>query len=105
MRDGRSATYPARVGLAVLLSLTALASCSSIAPGVENTGSIHDIGTRSRIQDLAAWNIDVAPDGRGLPAAAATSHRRARIAAKCARATARRGRAVSADPLSAAWAR
>jgi cytochrome c len=67
MRDGHSLRTPARVMLAALLSLTALTSCSSIAPGVENTGSIRDIGTPLTEQDLAAWNIDVAPDGRGLP--------------------------------------
>ena len=28
----------------------------------------HDIGTPLTADEIAPWNIDVAPDGRGLPA-------------------------------------
>ncbi|MFM0155174.1 cytochrome c [Paraburkholderia sediminicola] len=69
MRDGRSPIrMRARVALIALLSLAALASCSTIAPGGQDTEVSHDIGTPLTEQDLTAWNIDVAPDGRGLPA-------------------------------------
>ena len=70
MRDGRRLrgmpARTARTALAVLVSLSALASCSSIAPGDQSARSIHEIGTPLTDQDLAAWNIDIAPDGRGL---------------------------------------
>jgi len=89
MRDGRRLTgmpaRTARTALAVLVSLSALASCSSIAPGDQSGRSIHEIGTPLTDQDLAAWNIDVAPDGRGLPAGSGDVATGAHIfAAKCA---------------------
>ena len=89
MRDGRRLrgmpARTARTALAVLVSLSALASCSSIAPGDQSGRSIHEIGTPLTDQDLAAWNIDIAPDGRGLPAGSGDVATGAHIfAAKCA---------------------
>jgi hypothetical protein len=55
---------------AALTALIALASCSSISPDgprAQRTGTSHEIGSPLTDQDLAAWNIDVAPNGRGLP--------------------------------------
>ncbi|SOE71698.1 Cytochrome C oxidase, cbb3-type, subunit III [Burkholderia sp. OK233] len=100
MRDGPSPGTPARLMLAALLSLTALTSCSSIAPGVENTGLIHDIGTPLTDQDLAAWNIDVAPDGRGLPAGSGDVATGAHVfAAKCAACHGAQGQGGLGDQL------
>ncbi|MFM0731315.1 cytochrome c [Paraburkholderia sediminicola] len=86
MRDGgRSIRTRARVALIALLSLAALASCSTIAPVGQHAEASHDIGTPLTEQDLAAWNIDVAPDGRGLPAGSGDVATGAHVfATKCA---------------------
>ncbi|MFM0501647.1 c-type cytochrome [Paraburkholderia caffeinilytica] len=100
MRDGRSARTPARVVLAALISLASLASCSSIAPGVQNAGLVGDIGTPLTDQDLAAWNIDVAPDGRGLPAGSGDVATGAHVfATKCAACHGAQGEGGLGDPL------
>ena len=100
MRDGRSLRRPSRVALAVLLSLSALASCSSIAPGDQSARAVHDIGTPLTDQDLAAWNIDVAPDGRGLPAGSGDVATGAHIfAAKCAACHGEQGQGGLGDQL------
>ena len=104
MRDGRRLTgmpaRTARTALAVLVSLSALASCSSIAPGDQSSRSIHDIGTPLTEQDLAAWNIDVAPDGRGLPAGSGDVATGAHIfAAKCAACHGAQGQGGLGDQL------
>ncbi|MGB8417767.1 c-type cytochrome [Paraburkholderia sp.] len=100
MRKGRSMRTPVRVALAALLSLTALASCSSIAPGGQYAEASHDIGTSVTDQDLAAWNIDVAPDGRGLPAGSGDVATGAHLfAAKCAACHGAQGQGGLGDPL------
>jgi mono/diheme cytochrome c family protein len=103
MRDGRWKPVPARLALAALLSLAALASCSSIAPGMQNAQSAnvaHDIGTPVTEQDLAAWNIDVAPDGRGLPPGSGDVATGAHIfAAKCAACHGAQGEGGLGDAL------
>ena len=100
MRKGRSMRTPVRDALAALLSLTALASCSSIAPGGQYAEASHDIGTPVTDQDLAAWNIDVAPDGRGLPAGSGDVATGAHLfAAKCAACHGAQGQGGLGDPL------
>ncbi|MFL9907164.1 c-type cytochrome [Paraburkholderia sp. RL17-337-BIB-A] len=100
MRDRHSLPRPARVALAVLLSLTALASCSSIAPGELNAGTQYGIGTPLTDQDLAAWNIDIAPDGRGLPPGSGDVATGAHLfAAKCAACHGARGEGGLGDQL------
>jgi hypothetical protein len=100
MRNGRSMRTPTRVALAALLSLTALASCSSIAPGGQYAEASHDIGTPLTDKDLAAWNIDVAPDGRGLPAGSGDVATGALVfAAKCAACHGAQGQGGLGDPL------
>jgi mono/diheme cytochrome c family protein len=100
MRKGRSMRTPVRVALAALLSLTALASCSSIAPGGQYAEASQDIGTPVTDQDLAAWNIDVAPDGRGLPAGSGDVATGAHLfAAKCAACHGAQGQGGLGDPL------
>jgi S-disulfanyl-L-cysteine oxidoreductase SoxD len=104
MRDGRqSKRAPARMArtaLAALLPLAALASCSSMAPGDPTTGAGREIGTPLTEQDLAAWNIDVAPDGRGLPAGSGDVATGARVfAAKCAACHGAQGEGGLGDPL------
>lgn len=84
-----------------LLSLIALAACSSIAPGEPQAGaSGHDIGTPVTEQDLAAWNIDIAPDGRGLPAGSGDVATGAHVfAEKCAACHGAEGQGGLGDPL------
>ncbi|MFL9947617.1 cytochrome c [Paraburkholderia agricolaris] len=104
MRDGRSSirtpARTARTALAVLLSLSALASCSTVAPGDRSAGGGHEIGSPLTEQDLAAWNIDVAPDGRGLPAGSGDVATGAHVfAAKCAACHGAQGEGGLGDQL------
>ncbi|PNE55803.1 cytochrome c [Paraburkholderia fungorum] len=104
MRNGRSSIRKrarmARTALAVLLSLSALASCSTVAPGDRSAGAGYEIGTPLTEQDLAAWNIDVAPDGRGLPAGSGDVATGAHVfAAKCAACHGAQGEGGLGDQL------
>jgi cytochrome c len=100
MREKLSRYTLARAALAVLLSLAALTSCSSVTPGVRNVDASHDIGTPLSGQDLAAWNIDVAPDGRGLPAGSGDVATGAHIFAdKCAACHGAQGQGGLGDQL------
>jgi len=90
----------ARVRLAASLALLALASCASISPDARNSTPTHDIGTPLTDSQLAAWNIDVAPDGRGLPAGSGDVATGARVfAAQCAACHGARGEGGLGDPL------
>lgn len=90
----------ARVRLAASLALLALASCASISPDARNSTTTHDIGTPLTDSQLAAWNIDVAPDGRGLPAGSGDVATGARVfAAQCAACHGARGEGGLGDPL------
>ncbi|SMG53355.1 c-type cytochrome [Paraburkholderia susongensis] len=100
MRDGRSRHGFVRVALVPLLALTALAACSSIAPDVQSVAAGHGIGTPLGERELAAWNIDVAPDGQGLPAGSGDVATGARLfAAKCAMCHGALGEGGLGDPL------
>ncbi|MFM0397508.1 c-type cytochrome [Paraburkholderia phytofirmans] len=100
MREALFRCKSVRVALTALLSLTALTSCSSVAPSARNAEANHDIGTPLTAQDLAAWNIDVAPDGRGLPAGSGDVATGAHIfAAKCAACHGARGQGGLGDQL------
>jgi cytochrome c len=89
--------------LAAGLSLCALVSCSAIAPDASNVQSVapgHGIGTPLTEQELAAWNIDIAPDGRGLPAGSGDVATGAHLfAAKCAACHGAQGQGGLGDPL------
>jgi len=103
MHDGHRKIAPARTALATLLSLAMLASCASSAPVARvalHTGAAHEIGTPLTEQDLAAWNIDVAPDGRGLPAGSGDVATGAHVfAAKCAACHGAQGQGGLGDAL------
>ncbi|ABE36077.1 cytochrome c family protein [Paraburkholderia xenovorans LB400] len=103
MREGRSRCVRMHAALAAFLLLMALASCSSIAPdapGAQNATAGHDIGTPVTAQELAAWNIDVAPDGRGLPPGSGDVATGAHVfAAKCAACHGAQGQGGLGDPL------
>ncbi|MGE8507901.1 MAG: c-type cytochrome [Paraburkholderia terricola] len=91
----------ARVRLAASLALLALASCASISPDARNSTTTHDIGTPLSDSQLAAWDIDVAPDGRGLPAGSGDVSTGARVfAAQCAACHGARGEGGLGDPLA-----
>jgi S-disulfanyl-L-cysteine oxidoreductase SoxD len=60
----------------------------------------HDIGTPATAADLAAWNIDVAPDGRGLPIGSGDVATGAQVfASKCAACHGAAGQGGLGDPL------
>ncbi|WP_144114102.1 c-type cytochrome [Paraburkholderia sp. BCC1886] len=101
MRERRYNRGVWRAMLVALLSLIALAACSSIAPGEPQAGaSGHDIGTPVTEQDLAAWNIDIGPDGRGLPAGSGDVATGAHVfAEKCAACHGAEGQGGLGDPL------
>jgi cytochrome c len=103
MRDVHLKRVRVRVAVAAWLSLTALASCSSIAPDAANVQSAapgYGIGTPLTGQELAAWNIDIAPDGRGLPAGSGDVATGAHLfAAKCAACHGAQGQGGLGDPL------
>lgn len=89
-----------RVALAVALALMSAGSGASIASGKPNAQATHDIGTPLSGQDLAVWNIDVAPDGRGLPAGSGDVLTGAQVfAAKCAACHGAQGQGGLGDPL------
>jgi cytochrome c len=100
MRERLSRYTLARAALAVLLALTALTSCSSVTPGARSADASHDIGTPLTEQDLAAWNIDIAPNGRGLPAGSGDVATGAHIfAEKCAACHGAQGQGGLGDQL------
>ena len=103
MRDACSTRWRVRTALAAGLSLCALVSCSSIAPDASIVQSVapgHGIGTPLTEQELAAWNIDIAPDGRGLPAGSGDVATGAHLfAAKCAACHGAQGQGGLGDPL------
>ncbi|MFM0507286.1 c-type cytochrome [Paraburkholderia sp. RL17-373-BIF-A] len=100
MREKLSRYTLARAALAVLLALTALTSCSSVTPGARRADASHDIGTPLTERDLAAWNIDIAPNGRGLPAGSGDVATGAHIfAAKCAACHGAQGQGSLGDQL------
>ncbi|MFM0001237.1 cytochrome c [Paraburkholderia dipogonis] len=101
MREKLSRYTLARAALAVLLALTALTSCSSVTPGARRADASHDIGTPLTERDLVAWNIDIAPNGRGLPAGSGDVATGAHIfAAKCAACHGAQGQGGLGDQLT-----
>lgn len=103
MRDVHSKRVRWRMTLAAWFSLMALASCSSLGPDAsngQNATAGHGIGTPLDERALAAWNIDVAPDGRGLPAGSGDVATGAHLfAAKCAACHGAQGEGGLGDPL------
>ncbi|WP_137955390.1 c-type cytochrome [Burkholderia sp. 4M9327F10] len=70
---------------------------SSLAPGAY---AAYGIGTPLPEQDTAAWNIDVAPDGRGLPAGSGDVATGAHVfAAQCAACHGEQGQGLIGDAL------
>jgi S-disulfanyl-L-cysteine oxidoreductase SoxD len=70
------------------------------APGASLQAGIAAIGTPVRAVDIAAWNIDVAPDGRGLPEGSGDVATGGRIfAAKCAACHGAQGEGLIGDRL------
>jgi S-disulfanyl-L-cysteine oxidoreductase SoxD len=64
------------------------------------SASVDRIGTPISATDIEAWNIDVAPDGRGLPAGSGDVATGAHIfAAKCAACHGAKGEGLIGDPL------
>ena len=80
----------------------------TLAPGVFVVASLlassayagYGVGTPLSDQDIAAWNIDVAPDGRGLPAGSGDVATGARVfAAQCAACHGAKGEGLLGDAL------
>jgi cytochrome c len=76
---------------ALLLALMTVAPMSYAA---------HDIGTSLTADEIAAWNIDIAPDGHGLPAGSGDVATGAHVfAAKCAACHGAQGQGLIGDAL------
>jgi cytochrome c len=80
----------------------------TLAPGVFVVASLlassayagYGVGTPLSDQDSAAWNIDIAPDGRGLPAGSGDVATGARVfAAQCAACHGAQGEGLLGDAL------
>ncbi|CAH2912246.1 MAG: Periplasmic sulfane dehydrogenase, diheme c-type cytochrome subunit SoxD [uncultured Paraburkholderia sp.] len=86
MRERACMRTSAQMALSALLVIVGLASCASIQRDARGPSPAkNDIGTPLCEEALAAWNIDIAPDGRGLPAGSGDVATGARVfAAKCA---------------------
>nr|WP_284508354.1 MULTISPECIES: cytochrome c [unclassified Caballeronia] len=111
----RESTRQLRAVRPVIVGLTALCLTACSGPwrdgrasqaGLDDAthraavGTIGTIGTPVSAADIAAWNIDVAPDGRGLPAGSGDVVTGARIfAAKCASCHGAKGEGVLGDRL------
>ncbi|MDR5815710.1 MULTISPECIES: cytochrome c [unclassified Caballeronia] len=102
----RRSLRPMMVGLTALC----LAACSGpsrdgrashgTAADATPRAAIEAIGTPVSAADIAAWNIDVAPDGHGLPAGSGDVATGARIfATKCAACHGAKGEGVLGDQL------
>jgi S-disulfanyl-L-cysteine oxidoreductase SoxD len=96
----------------MIAGLTALCLAGCSAPSRDGRASqsasddataraaIETIGAPVSAADIAAWNIDVAPDGHGLPAGSGDVATGARIfAAKCAACHGAKGEGVLGDQL------
>ena len=96
----------------LIAGLTALCLAACSAPSRDGRASrsttddataraaIGTIGTPVSAADIAAWNIDIAPDGHGLPAGSGDVATGARIfAAKCAACHGAKGEGVLGDRL------
>ncbi|ACC76229.1 cytochrome c [Paraburkholderia phymatum] len=102
-----SASRPTRRAIGVFLSAALLTACSASLTGSKTTvlddslrRSADAIGTPIRDADLAAWNIDVAPDGRGLPAGSGDVAMGGKIfSAKCAACHGAKGEGSIGDQL------
>lgn len=89
------------------LSAALLAACSASLTTSKQAAldeplrkSADAIGTRVNETDLAAWNIDVAPDGRGLPAGSGDVAMGGKVfAAKCAACHGAKGEGLIGDQL------
>jgi S-disulfanyl-L-cysteine oxidoreductase SoxD len=85
---------PALAALALFTTIATAASMSAHATSPYGLGTPIDAGR------LSAWNIDVSPDGHGLPAGSGdVAHGRAVFAAKCAMCHGAAGQGGIGDPL------
>ncbi|MEM5339402.1 c-type cytochrome [Paraburkholderia azotifigens] len=102
------ASRPIRRAVCALLSAALLAACSASLTASKPRAldeslrkSADAIGTPVSETDLAAWNIDVAPDGRGLPAGSGDVAMGGRVfAAKCAACHGAKGEGQIGDQLA-----
>lgn len=100
MRERRSTGSSVRSACVALVSIMALVACSTVAPDARNVSVPQDIGAPLTEQAIGAWNIDVAPDGRGLPAGSGDVATGAHVfAAKCAACHGAHGEGGLGDPL------
>jgi len=87
-----------------LLAVAILAGCAAVAP--DDTPPSHPIlapalGKPITEADVAPWNLDVSPDGTGLPSGSGTAAEGAPIyAVRCAHCHGEKGRDGPADPLT-----
>ena len=83
-----------------LLLLTAALLIATVLAAAQSASRRYDIGAPATPQEIAALDIDVRPDGAGLPQGSGTALEGAPVyAAKCAACHGANGEGASADPL------
>jgi cytochrome c len=82
------------------LALAALLAIGVTGVTITRAASPYGLGKPIDAARLSAWNIDVSPDGRGLPPGSGdVAHGRAVFAAKCAMCHGAAGQGGVGDPL------
>jgi S-disulfanyl-L-cysteine oxidoreductase SoxD len=70
----------------VCLVMTVMIGCAPQGRPADRTAGITDLGRPATVEDISRWNIDVNPDGEGLPPGRGTVRQGAAIyAARCAK--------------------
>jgi hypothetical protein len=87
--------------LALAALLAAIGATCMTGVTIAHAASPYGLGKPIDDARLSAWNIDVSPDGRGLPPGAGdVAHGRAVFAAKCAMCHGTAGQGGVGDPLA-----
>ncbi len=85
MNTIRNARYAVRMAAALVCTLAACTTRPPAQSAQPNDARAYGLGRAAPAQLIAAWDIDVSPDGAGLPAGHGTARAGAAIfAAKCA---------------------
>jgi cytochrome c len=83
-----------------LLCVLALTAAAIFIAGTALAGPGPDLGRQARPEEVASWEIDIQPDGKGLPPGVGTSTEgRVVYDAKCAPCHGQKGTEGPADPL------
>jgi len=85
--------------VAACLALAALAACATNTPTTSRPGA--NFGRAATAQEVAAWDISIAPSGEGLPSGSGNAKQGGAVyVAKCQACHGARGVGKPADPLA-----